>query len=47
MVNINIIIPDDLHKSLRIKAALEDKPIKDIIISFLEKEVRGGFVEKN
>ncbi len=44
MVNINIVIPDDLHKALRIEAALKEKQIKELLLDYLEKEVRGGFV---
>ncbi len=37
MSNINIIIPDKLHKELKIKAAIDDKPIKELIIEKLTK----------
>lgn len=36
MVNINISIPDDLHKRLRIKAAQEDTTQKELVIAFLQ-----------
>ena len=35
MVNINIEIPDDLHKRLRVKSAVKDTTQKDLIIQFL------------
>jgi hypothetical protein len=35
MVNINIAINDDLHKRLRIAAALQDTSQKDLIIAYL------------
>ncbi len=31
MVNINIILPDDLHMQLKIKAAQEQRPLKELI----------------
>ncbi|MFA5797783.1 MAG: hypothetical protein WC916_07175 [Candidatus Woesearchaeota archaeon] len=39
MVNINIQIPDELHKKLKLKAVEKDITIKDQIIRIIEKEV--------
>ncbi|MBU1976123.1 MAG: hypothetical protein KKG59_07005 [Nanoarchaeota archaeon] len=35
MVNINISIPDDLHKRLRVESAISGQSQKDILISLL------------
>jgi len=35
--NINIEIPDDVHKILKVKAIQEDKTLKDLIIEVLSK----------
>ena len=40
MANINIEIPDELHKKLRYKAVEDDTTIKDIIIKAIEKKVK-------
>ena len=39
MVNINIQIPDELHKKLKLKAVEKEITIKDQIIRIIEKEV--------
>ncbi|MBW2983310.1 type II toxin-antitoxin system HicB family antitoxin [Candidatus Woesearchaeota archaeon] len=46
MTNINISIPDDLHKELKVAAAMEDKPLKELVIERLRKygSKRGGKV---
>jgi predicted HicB family RNase H-like nuclease len=36
MVNINITVPDDLHRRLRIAAAEQGISQKDLIIAYLE-----------
>ena len=36
MVNINIQIPDELHKKIKLNAVLEDVSLKDYIINRLE-----------
>jgi predicted HicB family RNase H-like nuclease len=36
MVNINIQIPDELHKKIKLNAVKEDTSIKDLIIRKLE-----------
>jgi hypothetical protein len=35
MVNVNIEIPDELHKKLKLAAVLEDTTIKSIVIEVL------------
>lgn len=35
MVNINIHIPDDLHKKLKLEAVKQDSTLKDLIIKAL------------
>ena len=37
MANINITIPDALHKELRILAAKEEKTLKQLVIETLEE----------
>ena len=39
MPNINITLPDDVHKQLKLKALLADKPLKDFFIETLERRV--------
>ncbi|RLE38903.1 hypothetical protein DRJ17_02620 [Candidatus Woesearchaeota archaeon] len=40
MGNINITIPDDLHKKLKIKCAMQDISLKDYVIKVLEEKVK-------
>jgi len=42
MVNINIQIPDELHKKLKIEAITKDSSLKEHIISKLNKKVSIG-----
>lgn len=42
MPNINIVLPDDLHKRLKLAALMADKPIKDFFIETLEKHVQNA-----
>jgi hypothetical protein len=35
MVNLNIDLPDDVHKSLKFQAIKEDKTLKELIITKL------------
>ena len=42
MTNINITIPDDLHKELKVAAAMEEKPLKDVVIERLRKQAKRG-----
>jgi hypothetical protein len=37
MTNINIEIPDELHKKIRIESAKKETTIKQLIIKILEK----------
>jgi len=39
MVNINIEIPDDVHKKIKILSAMQGIPIKELIIKALEESV--------
>ena len=36
MVNINIEIPEELHKKLKFSSALKDQTLKDYIVTILE-----------
>ena len=36
MANINISIPDDLHRKLKYAALLADKPLKELVIDILD-----------
>ncbi|MBU0471069.1 MAG: hypothetical protein KKF65_00465 [Nanoarchaeota archaeon] len=38
MTNINIEIPEEIHKQVKLKAVLEDLTIKQYVINNLEKE---------
>jgi predicted HicB family RNase H-like nuclease len=38
MVNINIEIPEELHKKLKLKALMQDLTLKELLISTLEKD---------
>ncbi|MAG39235.1 hypothetical protein CMO90_04075, partial [Candidatus Woesearchaeota archaeon] len=40
MTNINIEIPDELHKKIKLKAVHKDSTIKEYIIKTLEKETK-------
>ena len=40
MANINIQIPDDLHKKIKLNAVKKDTSIKEYIIKILEKETK-------
>ena len=39
MVNINIEIPDELHKQLRLASVIGDKTLKELVIQALETRV--------
>ncbi len=41
MVNINIEIPEEVHKKIKILAALEGKSLKELIIEVLEESTHG------
>ncbi|MBU1976122.1 MAG: type II toxin-antitoxin system HicB family antitoxin [Nanoarchaeota archaeon] len=38
MVNINITIPDELHKKLKVEAAIQEITLKELVISVAERE---------
>ncbi len=40
MVNINIELPDDLHKPLKLAALLKDETLKEYVIAAIEAAVR-------
>jgi len=40
MVNINIEVPDEIHKKIKILAAIEGKLVKDVIVNALEESVK-------
>lgn len=39
MPNINIAIPDELHKKIKLKAVMTDKTLKDYILEAIQEEV--------
>ena len=39
MVNINIQIPDELHKKAKIRCAIDEITLKDFIIDSIEKKL--------
>ncbi|MFH1607089.1 MAG: hypothetical protein ABIC91_07100 [Nanoarchaeota archaeon] len=40
MTNINIEIPEDLHKQIKLKAVLKDLTIKEYLIQTLDKQIK-------
>jgi len=38
MVNINIKIPEEVHKKIKVKAVLDDSTLKDQVITILNKK---------
>lgn len=46
MTNINIEIPDEVHKELKLRAVIEEQPLKTLITglleNYLEQKKRGG-----
>ncbi len=40
MTNINIEIPEKVHKELKIRAAMEEQPLKNIITTLLENYLK-------
>ncbi len=40
MVNLNILIPDEIHHKLKLKAVKENKTLKELIIEVLEQAVK-------
>jgi hypothetical protein len=43
MVNVNISLPEDLHKGIKINCAIEDTTLKDYIIQTVSKEISKKF----
>ena len=41
MTRINIELPEELHKKIKVLCAVEDKTIKDLVEEVLGKEVNG------
>jgi len=39
MPNINITLPDDVHKQLKLKALLADKALKEFFIETLQRRI--------
>jgi predicted HicB family RNase H-like nuclease len=39
LVNINIEVPDEVHKKIRILSAIQGTPIKELIVKALEESV--------
>lgn len=39
MVNINIEVPDEIHKKIKILSAIQGIPIKEMIVKALEENV--------
>jgi len=40
MVNINIEVPDKVHKKIKILSAMQGIPIKELIVKTLEENVK-------
>ncbi len=40
MTNINIEIPDELHKKIKIQCAIEETTLKDFIVKALEQRLK-------
>lgn len=40
MTNVNIEIPDELHKKLKIQCAVEEKTLRDLIVESLEQRLK-------
>jgi len=40
MTNINIEIPDELHKRIKIQCAVEEKTLKDFIVESVEQRLK-------
>jgi predicted HicB family RNase H-like nuclease len=40
MVNLNIKIPDELHKEIKLRAVMEDISLKDYVIKLLEENIK-------
>lgn len=42
MVNINIIIPDELHKKVKLKCVTNEITLKEFVVKSLERELKHG-----
>lgn len=40
MVNLNITIPEELHRQLKLKAVKENTTLKELVVRLLEKGVK-------
>ena len=40
MVNINLEVPDEVHKKIKILSAIQGIPIKELIVKALEESVK-------
>ena len=40
MTNVNIEIPDELHKKAKIKCAIDEKTLKDFVIEAIEEKIK-------
>lgn len=40
MTNINIEIPDDLHKKVKIKCAIDEVSLKEFVLSAIEEKIK-------
>ena len=41
MVNVNITIPDELHKKAKVKCAMDEITLKEFIIKAMEDKLHG------
>jgi len=42
MVNINIEVPDEIHKKIKILSAMQEIPIKELIVKALEENIKNA-----
>lgn len=42
MVNVNIQIPDDLHKQLKLRSVLQNQALKELVVEILETNLKRG-----
>ena len=40
MVNLNMLIPDEVHQKLKLKAIKESKTLKELVVEVLEEAVK-------
>jgi len=41
MTNINVEVPDEIYKKVKVEAVMSDKTVKDLIIEKIAKAIRG------